>query len=51
MDNQDNQYATRARKTDSKADKKRKFYKDVYADPDRAQNLRNVLDSVMHVVN
>ena len=32
-------------------DNKRKFYKDVYEDPDRPANLRNVLESVMHAVN
>ena len=30
---------------------KRKFYKDVYEDPDRAKDLSKVLDSVLHAIN
>lgn len=54
-DADDDKYGTRARRKDdnsaSSVDNKRKFYKDVYEDPDRPANLRNVLESVMHAVN
>lgn len=54
-DADDDKHGTRARRKDDKSassvDNKRKFYKDVYEDPDRPANLQNVLESVMHAVN
>lgn len=51
----DNQGSKWSRKKDShdasSVSNKRKFYKDVYEDPNRTEDLRKVLDSVLHAIN